>query len=500
MSVPTVILCVLLALSGSGMAGHTPVFDTYFLDATLRIDYYHYGDARSESASIDHLYREGPWAGSRRYLLDPFNRGRYAVEIRDVASGELIFSRGFDSYFGEYRLTDAAARGIVRVYHESALIPFPRAAVEFRLLSRDRQNELQTFFRQEIDPASIYIIDEKPAPDVVTLPVVRGGAPANRVDIAVLAEGYTVAEKEKFSRNLQRLVDTFFEQEPYKALRDHFNITGVFVPSAQSRCDEPGRGLFRNTALGATFHSLGSSRYMLTEDNRSYRNLAGVIPYDALLIMVNHTRYGGGGIYNSFCTFTSDNQWFPYLFLHEFGHSFTGLADEYYTSSTAYNDFYPPGLEPLEPNITALLDPDALKWKHLVATDMPLPTPWEKEEYDGMDLAYQKIRREMNEEIARLTRSGASEEKIQAAIAAEDELSASHSRKVESFLRASRRHGQVGAFEGAGYCATGMYRPMVDCIMFSKGAKPYCRVCTAAIVQVIRYYCNEGLANGGAPE
>ncbi|MBN2433401.1 MAG: peptidase M64, partial [Acidobacteria bacterium] len=475
------------------MAGEAPAFDKYFLDATLRIDYFHYGDSQTEAASIDRLYREGPWAGSRRYLLDPFNRGRYAVEIRDVSSGELIFSKGFDSYFGEYRLTDAAARGVARTYHESALIPYPRAAVEFRLLSRDRRNELQPIFRQAIDPASIYIIDEKPAPDVAIFPVVQGGTPAARVDIAVLAEGYTAVEKDTFSRDLQRVVDTFFGQEPYKSLRDHFNITGVYAPSAESRCDEPGRGLFRNTALGATFHSLGSSRYMLTEDNRSYRDLAGTIPYDAVLIMVNHTRYGGGGIYNTFCTFTSENQWFPYLFLHEFGHSFTGLADEYYTSSTAYNDFYLLGLEPLEPNITALLDPDTLKWKHLVAPDTPLPTPWEKEEYDRLDLAYQKIRREMNEEIERLTRSGAPEEKIQAAIAAEDELSAGHSQKIEQFLRNSRRFGQVGAFEGAGYCATGMYRPMLDCIMFSKGAKPYCRVCEAAIVQVIRYYCNEEL-------
>ena len=123
-------------------------------------------------------------------------------------------------------------------------------------------------------------------------------------------------------------------------------------------------------------------------------------------------RYGGGGIYNLFCTFTAHSDWADYLLLHEFGHSFAGLADEYYSSSVAYNDFYPRGREPEEANITALLDPENLKWRDLVAPDTELPTPWEKEAYDREDAAYQEERKLLNDAIAEASSAGASAEKI----------------------------------------------------------------------------------------
>jgi len=138
----------------------------------------------------------------------------------------------------------------------------------------------------------------------------------------------------------------------------------VYKPSEDSGVDEPGANIYRNTVMNCTFNSLGSDRYLLTEDNKAVRDLAAFVPYDALYIMVNHSRYGGGGIYNLYCTFTTGNQYKDFLFIHEFGHSFAGLADEYYTSSTAYNDFYPRGVEPVELNITALTDPQNVKWKN----------------------------------------------------------------------------------------------------------------------------------------
>jgi len=207
-------------------------------------------------------------------------------------------------------------------------------------------------------------------------------------------------------------VAVFFSQEPYKSLKNKFNIYGVFKPSAESGCDEPGYGQFKQTALGCSFDSLGSDRYLLTDDNRRLRDLASNVPYDALMIMVNHNRYGGGGIYNLYCTFTTDNQWYEYLMLHEFGHSFTGLADEYYTSQVAYNEFYPRGIEPVEPNITALLNPKDVKWKKLLTPGTAVPTPWEKEEFDRFDLAYQKVRQELNERIARMKREGAPKDEV----------------------------------------------------------------------------------------
>jgi hypothetical protein len=246
--------------------------------------------------------------------------------------------------------------------------------------------------------------------------------------------------------------------------------------------------VYRNTALGATFDSLGSERYMLTEENRALRDVAAAVPYDTILIMVNQARYGGGGIYNFFCTFTTDNQWFDYLLLHEFGHAFAGLADEYYTSSTAYNEFYPQGVEPVEANITALLDPANLKWKALATPGIEIPTPWEKAAFDAMDLAYQKKRQEINEKIARMKREGAPAAEVRKVVDLSEQMSKEAAQKVDEFLGASRFHGQVGAFQGAGYASEGLYRPMADCLMFSKGRKPYCAVCEAAVRRVLSRY------------
>jgi hypothetical protein len=227
---------------------------------------------------------------------------------------------------------------------------------------------------------------------------------------------------------------------------------------------------------------------MLTEDNRAVRDVAANAPYDALVIMVNHERYGGGGIYNLFCTFTAHSDWADYLLLHEFGHSFAGLADEYYSSSVAYNDFYPRGREPEDPNITALLDPDNLKWRDLVAPGTEIPTPWEKETFDQEDEAYQKERKLLNETIAEASTSDASAEKIAELENNEARHAAIHAQWAKEYLKQSRWAGKVGAFEGAGYSSTGLYRPMLDCLMFSRGVQPFCPVCERAVVAMILRY------------
>jgi hypothetical protein len=204
--------------------------------------------------------------------------------------------------------------------------------------------------------------------------------------------------------------------------------------------------------------------------------------------MVNHERYGGGGIYNWSCTFTTDNQFNEYLFVHEFGHSFAGLADEYYTSSTAYNGFYKPTVEPVEPNVTALLDSENIKWKDHLSSDIEIPTPWSKEEFDKTDYAWQEQRRKMNDRIAELKRTNASAELIKEAELEYVEKDKKRAIEVDKYLKSDKYYGKVGAFEGAGYLQKGLYRPMIDCIMFSKGSKPFCNVCQAAIKRVILHY------------
>lgn len=463
-------------------------FDDYFIDKTIRVDYFHIGDAKEEIVTLDHIYQQGIWAGSKTNLIDDLNYGRYSVRIYDASSGKLIFSKGFDSYFGEYKTTDDALKNIKRTYHESVLFPYPKTKVKFTLEVRDRKNYLHLLFSQEIEPSSINIIREQPDKKVKVFEIQNNGDPHEKVDVVFIGEGYVFDEEAKFKEDLSRFIAVFFAMEPYKTYRDRFNVYGVYMPSEESGCDEPRHGVFRNTAVSATFNSLGSERYLLTEDNKALRELAAHAPYDTLVIMVNHKRYGGGGIYNLYCTFTADNQWQRYLFLHEFGHSFTGLGDEYYTSSVAYNEFYPSGVEPLEPNITALLDAKKLKWKSFISPGIDIPTPWEKEEFDRMDNVYQKIRQETNEEIAKLKREGASPDEIEKAEQESERLSKEHAIKVDDYLAKSKFTGKVGAFEGAGYAAEGLYRPMLDCIMFTKGDKPFCKVCEQAVIRMIKFY------------
>lgn len=485
-----VIVILAVCVAGCAQAQKGPSFDAWFVDKTLRVDYFHAGNAAEETISVDQLFDQGVWAGSRTHLIDPFNFGRYLVKVYDAATGALIFSKGFDSYFGEYKTSGPALEGVRRTYHESALLPFPRKPVRFTVEAKDRQNAYRVLFSQVLDPAAVTVVRERLVPGVKVFEVLKSGPPSRKVDVAIVAEGYTAEEEGKLKADLDRFAAVLFNFEPYRSHKDKFNLYGVFKPSAQSGCDEPSHGSFRSTALGATFDSLGSERYLLTEDNRSLRDIAAHAPYDALTIMVNHKRYGGGGIYNLYCTFTTDNQWYEYLFLHEFGHSFAGLGDEYYTSEVAYNEFYPRGVEPAEPNITALLEPGRLKWKSLVSRGTEVPTLWEKAEFDRMDNAYQKVRGEVNAKIAKMKREGAAAAEVARVEEESERLSREHADKVDAFLRASKYWGQVGAFEGAGYAAEGLFRPQLDCLMFTKGTKPFCKVCEAAVVRTILFYAD----------
>jgi len=483
------VFLILVFLFPIALIGQASVnFDEFFVDKTMRVDYYHIGDAKEEYITIDHVYEQGIWAGSKECLLDPFDNGRYYVKIYDCASGKLIFSKGYNSYFGEYRTTDEAIKGIKRTYHETVLLPYPREKIKFNIEVRDRENKLNLFFTEEIDPNSIKIIREKKDEGIKIFKILENGNPHNKVDLVFLSEGYMQEEEQKFRKDIECMTEIFFKHEPYKSNKDSFNIYGAFKSSEESGCDEPRRGIFKKTVLNSSFNALNLERYLLTEDNRAVRDLAAAVPYDAIFIMVNHKRYGGGGIYNLYCTFTVDNQWSNYIFLHEFGHSFSGLADEYYTSSVTYNDFYPRGVEPTEPNITALLSPQDIKWKSLMTAGIEIPTPWEKEVYDGMNSHYQKMRREMNEKIVVMKREGVSHEEIEKLEKESEKISKEHARKMDNLLLKSKFWGKVGAFEGAGYSSKGLYRPMLDCIMFSKGEKPFCNVCENAILRVIGYY------------
>ncbi|MBN2360354.1 MAG: peptidase M64 [Deltaproteobacteria bacterium] len=463
-------------------------FDDFFVDRTMRVDYFHGGDEKREFFSIDQIYDQGIWAGSRTRLLDDFDNGRYYVKVYDAASQALLFSRGFDTIFGEYRTTEPAAKGVLRTFHETALIPFPKKPIRFAIEARGEKNQLREVFGQQIDPASYFVRREALPKGVQVYTSLKSGDPHGKVDVVVVGEGYTAAEAKKYKRDLDRYVRHFFSVEPFASKKKSFNFYGVLKPSQDSGIDEPSHGSYKNTAVGASFDALDSERYVLTEDNRALRDIAAAAPYDAIYIMVNSARYGGGGIYNLYSTFTTDNQWSKYIFIHEFGHSFGGLADEYYSSATSYGEFYAKGVEPTEPNITALLDPKNLKWRALLTPGTAVPTPWEKADYDVMDKAYQKQRKELNERIAKAKRGGAAKAEVARLVAESEALSAANGKKVDAYMAKSAFKGQVGAFLGAGYSSEGLYRPMLDCIMFNRGEKPFCKVCAGALERAIARY------------
>ena len=472
----------------SAALGGEVAFDSVFEDRTMRVDYYHGGNAKEDWISLDHVYVQGSWAGSRTRLADPFDNGRYQVKVLEPSSGKILYSRGFDSIFSEYKTTQSALQGQWRVFHETALIPCPRQKILLEMSIRGPDQQLKPLWKTEIDPASPSVLRREPPGQVKILWAQKSGDPHKKVDLAILGEGYTPREEKKFQRDVTRFAAILFSQEPYKRLQAQFNVVGVLSPSEESGCDEPRRSIYKRTALGLTFNSLGLDRYVLTEDNRALRDVAGHVPYDALLIMLNHKRYGGGGIYNLFATFPADNERSPYVFLHELGHSFAGLGDEYFTSPVAYESFFDAKVEPSEPNVTALLDPRALKWKELVEGGTPLPTPWTKEGFEAMERDYQKVRARLNDELDEKYKQHAPLAELTRLEAQSEAVTREHAGKLKAYLGQDPNRDKVGAFEGAGYQAKGLYRPMIDCIMFSSGQKPYCQVCEKAIEKTIQRF------------
>ena len=466
-SVPAIILSFLVTLVGWGQS--SPRFEDFFLDETLRIDYFHAGDKSEEILSLDRLYRQGIWAGNPNSLIDPSLSGRYRVKLYDVASNRLIYSRGFDAYFGEYKTTVPAKNGIKRTFHETALVPYPRYPVLFVIESRDRDNLYRSLFTHRIDPGDYHIIRESPARGDKIYEILNNGDPHSHVDLLFVAEGYTAADQGKFEQDLRRLSGLMFGWEPYRSMKQKFNIRGIFSPSPEGGVDEPRQGIYRHTLLNASFNAMDTDRYLMTEENETLRDVAAQAPYDAVLIMVNSKRYGGGGIYNDYTIFTSDGSWNEYVFLHEFGHAFAGLADEYYTRDVSYEEFFPQGIEPVEPNITALLNPAQLKWKDLVTPGLPIPTPWGQETYDSLTTLRDS-----------LSRSGSTDRELMKAL----------NTRIQHFFVDHPLRGKIGAFEGAGYVPKGLYRPTVNSLMnqFNEQEKTLYRVNEQAITRVIRYY------------
>jgi hypothetical protein len=481
------ILFLIAAISASAFS-RRPTFDTFFVNRTLRIDYFHAGDARHETFALDRLWLQGTWAGSCRHLIDTLDLGRHYAKAYDYETNRLLLAKGYDSIFGEYQSTRQAREGVARTFHESVLMPAPKKPIRFVIESRRDDHTLEPVFETIIDPASFLIADEPLSEGVQVFSAHQSGPPHTTLDVAVLAEGYTQKEVALFKTDLARLTKVLLRHRPFSSRKNDISIRGVFKASQDSGVDEPSYGQYKNTTLDLTHYFLSSERYLMTENNRSLRDVAAHVPYDTIIILANQSRYGGGGIYNLYCTVAAHNEWFEYLLVHEFGHSFGGLADEYYTTLDGLEDFYSQRVEPRERNITALLDPKKLKWADLVHPGMKLPSPWEKDAYEAMDAPYQKERQALNEKIAAAMRDDPHSQTTQQLRKQADVEMKKHTQRVDAFLKKSHQAGKVGAFEGAGYTPKGLYRPMVDCIMFSRGDKPFCQVCQRSLDDMIDRY------------
>jgi hypothetical protein len=461
MSARTVVLAAVLILTSLVAAQEPP--------RTWRLDFYQTGGPGIEAYSFDRLVVEPlAWPDNRASDVDPRLTGNYRYEVLDAA-GRVIFARGYDPAFAEW-LTTAESKQLRRTFSDSLRFPAVTGKAVVVLKQRDPQGAYKEVWRHPIDPADPFI-DRSSTPKQQVIEVEKHGDSPVKVDILLLGDGYTAADCQRtFRTHARRAADALFALEPFKTRRNDFNIWGLCPPAAQSGIASPSRGLYRRTPAGAAYDAFGSERYILTFENRAWRDVAAWAPYEYVTILTNGDTYGGGGLYNVYSTAAAGNDFADYLFVHEFAHHFAGLADEYYTSPVAYE---PPEriVEPWPANVTASSDAARVKWRDLLAAGVPVPTPWPKEQFEAMSKDFQsrraRIRAEKRPEsdMTRLFR---------------EELEA------ETKLLSSAEHsGRVGVFQGANYDAKAFYRPQVDCIMFTRNKVPFCRVCQRALAEVI---------------
>jgi len=445
-------------------------FSEFFKNKTMRVDYFHTGNSETEHFAVDKIVSDGAWAGSTTQLIDNLELGLYFFEIIDQETKTLLYSRGFASIFGEWQLTPEAAEW--GTFHESIRFPWPIKPVTVVMKKRDSKNVFQTLWTRDIDPDAREV---NPAEITHTekVDVILESGPSNeKLDIVILGDGYSTKEMDKFVSDAKRLGEVLLNAEPFKTRRNDINVWAVETPAQESGVSKPHPGVFKRTPLSAHYSSFDSERYVLSYDNRTIRNVASAVPYEFMVILVNEKTYGGGGIYNLYTTVAVDNKFSDYIMIHEMGHHMAGLADEYYSSSISYEA---PSIEvePWETNITALLDKNNLKWKDLVEESTPIPTPWNKEEFDKHGYEIQKERKEL--------RAAKVDESIV------EDLFIRELNKQDEFYAQEQYRDKVGAFEGAGYNQYGMYRPQLDCIMFTRH-NVFCKVCQRSINDVINQY------------
>ena len=402
-------------------------YDSHFTSERLRIDFVLAGDDKNITAYLGGLSREVEWAGSHNALIDPFGYGSFYMEVFD--GEDLIFSRGFNSLFDEWRTTEEA-KNVAKCMTQSMWMPFPKDEVKIVLYARRfEDNRFEQIFTFEVDPADKLISCGR-RNDFKVEPLMVSGDKLSKVDLLFVAEGYTGTEMEKYRRDAQRFTDYMFSLEPYAGRKEDFNIWLLMSPSEDSGVDIPQDDLWKSTTLESNFFTFYIDRYLTIWDHSKIADAVSGAAFDAIFIIANTEKYGGGGIYNSYAMGSSDNERSNPVFVHEFGHSFAGLADEYFSKEVAYEDYYNLEIEPWEPNITTLVDFDS-KWADMLPEGAVIPT-------------------QPND---------------------------------------STMIGVLGVYEGGGYMTEGVYRPYFECRMRNNTAgEGFCPVCRRAIERMIDFY------------
>lgn len=405
-------------------------FDKHFTNNTLRIDFHRKSGEDNRQFENLVFIKETFWSGNPNNTIEPFDFGEYRIDVRDSISNELIYNFSYSTLFYEFQFTEESQIR-TKIFEETVRLPFPKKTIKISFYSRNINNnlwfnELEIYFNPHFSKTENIAFDKS---NLLSKQIQNNGSPQNKLDFVILSEAYTLNQSEKFFADAEKISSYLLKTHPFNNNSSKINIWAVFYPSQDSLISNS--EINSNTALGLRFNTFNTERYLMTDNIFKVRNLASVVPYDHIIILANTSIYGGGGIYNFYATLPSDNLHSDFLLIHELGHSFAGLADEYYNSEFGVSNFYPLNVEPWEPNITTLVNFQN-KWKDKISENTPIPTPLTNE--------FRK---------------------------------------------------KIGVFEGAGYSKYGIYRPFYNCTMKSAVFNYFCPICVQHIEYMINYYSLE---------
>ncbi|WP_347074231.1 IgA Peptidase M64 [Bacteroides stercoris] len=403
------------------------VFADHFADKTLRVDYIFNGNASGQAICLDGLSALPTWAGRKHHLAELPLQGNGQIVMRNAASGKTIYTTSFSSLFQEWLETDEA-RNVTKGFENTFLLPYPLQPVEIEITLLDPRRNVRASMKHIVHPNDVLIEQKGNSHITPHKYLLHNDSPEKCIDVAILAEGYTLQEIQTFYEDADIACKSIFDHEPFKSMKKRFNVVAVASPSTDSGVSVPRLNEWKHTAFGSHFSTFYSDRYLTTSRVKAIHDALAGIPYEHIIILANTEEYGGGGIYNSYTLTTAHHPMFRPVVVHEFGHSFGGLADEYFYDNDVMTDTYPLDIEPWEQNISTQVD-FAAKWKDMLSENTPVPTPAEVSE-----------------------------------------------------------NYPTGVYEGGGYSAKGIFRPAENCRMRTNEYPAFCPVCQRALRKIIEFY------------